>query len=67
MSQSSPEESHRTLTDEDVDAIAKALEKRITDRFRHDVGAGVIKTVWQMLLWGFVALLVWFAARGMKV
>lgn len=61
------EDNERTLTDADVDAIAKALEKRIADRFRHDVGAGVIKTVWQMMLWGFVALLAWFAAKGMKV
>jgi hypothetical protein len=57
----------RTLTDNDVEAIAEALERRVTERFRRDVGSGVIKTVWQMLLWAFAAAFLYLAAKGVKL
>lgn len=41
---------NRLLTDEDIEAIADALEKRVTDRFYGNLGQGVWSLVWKALV-----------------
>lgn len=50
----------RLLSDADVEAIAAALEKRLTNKFYRDLGKGFWGLVWKALL-GF---LVFVAAQG---
>lgn len=40
----------RNLTEQDVQAIVAALEKRISDKFYLDVGKGVLGLIWKGLL-----------------
>lgn len=51
----------RTLSDADIEAITKALEKRLTDKFYKDLGQGLWGLVWKVVL-GFI---IFVAAQGM--
>ncbi len=51
---------NRLLTDDDVKAIADALEQRIVERFYSDLGKGVWAAVWKAA----IAILIAFAAAG---
>lgn len=46
--------SDRNLTDDDVAAVAEALESRLVERFYHNLGSGVWSFVWKAVV---VALL----------
>lgn len=56
----SQEHKNRNLTDDDVIAIADALEGRIAKRFYLNLGKGV----WGMLWRGVVAVIVFISAYG---
>ena len=56
----------RTLTDADVEAIAEALEKRITENFYQDVGKGVMGIVKKVFVLALVAIAGYGAMRGIK-
>lgn len=51
---------HRTLTDEDIEAITNKLRQELVKQFYHDVGRGAWKLLWQT----FVALMLMIAAYG---
>lgn len=53
-------EGKRTLSDADVEAIAKVLETRLSNKFYRDLGRGFWGIVWKAIL-GF---LVFVAAQG---
>ncbi len=50
----------RTLTDADVEAVAAALEKRLTEKFYADLGRGV----WAYARKAFVVVVLAIAAYG---
>lgn len=49
-------EEHQTLTDEDIDRICDALEKRMANRFYRNIGSGLWYLVWRMIIMGMLAL-----------
>jgi hypothetical protein len=53
-------QSQRTLTDADVDAITQALEKRMVEGFYRDIGKGV----WSIAKRAFLLLVAALAAYG---
>lgn len=42
--------SDRNLTDDDVEAVAAALEKRLVNRFYRNLGSGVWGLVWKAVV-----------------
>jgi hypothetical protein len=54
------ERRHRVLTDDDVNAIASALEGKIVNRFYRRFGEGVFALVWR----GIIAIALFVAAFG---
>lgn len=59
-------ENNRVLTDDDVDAITDALEKRMTDRFYNDIGKGVWSMVWKAIVIAIVGIAAYGSVKGMK-
>jgi hypothetical protein len=62
-----PTERHkpnRTLSDDDVAAIAKKMKQQLIADFYEDVGKGVWGTVKKILIWGFISVAFYFAAKG---
>lgn len=53
----------RTLSDEDVNAIAAALEKRLENKFYRDLGRGFWGLVWKAIL-GFLVFVAAQAVYG---
>ena len=58
---------HRTLTDEDVKAIADALEKKLINKFYADLGKGVWGLVWKAIVTGIIIIAAYGAAKGGKL
>lgn len=58
--QENQEKRRRSLTDEDIEALADALEHRIIGRFYNNLGQGVFALLWK----GFVTIIVGIAAYG---
>lgn len=57
----------RSLTEDDVEALACALEKRIVGRFYINVGKGLVAYIWKAVLWILVLLAAYGAGvKGMK-
>ncbi|HDR8950745.1 TPA: hypothetical protein QDA82_001021 [Burkholderia vietnamiensis] len=56
----------RTLTEADVDAIARALESSIVSRFQQNVGKGVLALVWRWTFQGLLMLAAYGAGGGFK-
>ena len=54
------ERRRRALTDEDVQAIADALEKNFRDKMAKSVGNGVINWVLSKLVWLLIGALIYF-------
>lgn len=50
----------RRLTDEDVQALADELEKRMVNRLYLNIGKGLWSIAWK----GFILFLLWLAAKG---
>lgn len=55
---------HRTLTDEDVKAIADTLKEEIVKQFYHDFGKGVWGIVWKVIIGILLTIAAWGAVRG---
>lgn len=60
------EQGQRTLSDADVQAIAAALESRLTDRVVKGAGTGALQLVKRLLFWGVLALFVYAIAHGWR-
>lgn len=56
----------RTLTNDDVDAIAARLEARLSDRIVKGAGSGALTFVKRMFVWGVIALAAYAFAHGFK-
>jgi hypothetical protein len=54
------EQNDRSLTEEDINAIAEALEKRLENKFYRDLGKGF----WGLVTKGLLLLLLFIAAQG---
>lgn len=59
-------EHKRTLTDEDVRAIASQIETGITQRFQINVGRGVLALVWRFVLYLLIVTAAYGAGGGFK-
>jgi hypothetical protein len=57
---------NRTLTEEDVKAIAAQIESGITQRFQLNVGRGVLALVWRVVLYLLIATAAYGAGGGFK-
>lgn len=59
-------EDNRLLTDDDVKAIADALEQRIVERFYSDLGRGVWAVIWKAAIAVAIALAAAGSIKGLK-
>jgi hypothetical protein len=57
---------NRTLTEDDVKAIAAQIESGITQRFQLNVGRGVLGLAWRVFMYALVALAAYGAGGGFK-
>lgn len=57
---------NRTLSDEDVKAIAAQIESGITQRFQLNVGRGVLGLVWKVVIWTLIATAAYGAGGGFR-
>lgn len=60
------EQGQRTLSDADVQAIAAALESRLTDRLVKGAGNGALAFLKKLLVWAIIALFGYAVAHGWK-
>lgn len=58
---------NRTLSDADIDAIALKLKEHFIKDFYSDIGKGVWSTVRHVVIWGALAVAVYFAAKGQMI
>jgi hypothetical protein len=58
--------SGRTISDEDAEAIAAALEDRLMKKFYADLGKGVWGMVWKVIVGGIVAVAAYGYFQGGK-
>lgn len=56
----------RTITDADAEAIALALQKRVTKQFYEDLGRGLWSWVWRGLVAGLIAFAAFSGLKGLK-
>lgn len=56
----------RTLTDADAEAIAAALERRVTKRFYEDLGRGLWAWVWRGVVAGLIGFAAYSGMKGLK-
>ena len=61
------EQTHRNLTDEDVQAIVDGLETRVVNKFYRDFGKGVWGFVWKALIMAVLFITAYGAAKGVKI
>jgi len=57
---------NRTLTEDDVKAIAAQIENGITQRFQLNVGRGVLALVWRVVLYTLIAIAAYGAGGGFR-
>jgi hypothetical protein len=57
---------NRTLSDDDVKAIAAQIESGITQRFQLNVGRGVLGLVWKVVLYALIITAAYGAGGGFK-
>ncbi|MEF9444382.1 hypothetical protein OWS73_21395 [Burkholderia sp. 1B3(2022)] len=57
---------NRTLTEDDVKAIAEQIESGITQRFQLNVGRGVLGLVWRVVLYALLMTAAYGAGGGFK-
>lgn len=57
---------NRTLSDEDVKAIAEQIESGITQRFQLNVGRGVLALVWKVVLYALIFIAGVGASGGLR-
>lgn len=54
------------LSDDDIDRIVEALDRRITQRFYSDLGKGVWGLVWKAIVIAVVAVAAYGSIKGIK-
>jgi hypothetical protein len=57
---------NRTLTEDDVKAIAAQIESGITQRFQLNVGRGILGLAWRVFVYALVAVAAYGAGGGLK-
>ncbi|MCA8203203.1 hypothetical protein LGM71_19305 [Burkholderia sp. AU33545] len=57
---------NRTLTEDDVKAIAEQIESGITQRFQLNVGRGILGLAWRVFMYALVAIAAYGAGGGLK-
>lgn len=57
---------NRTLTEDDVKAIAAQIESGITQRFQLNVGRGILGLAWRVFMYALVAVAAYGAGGGLK-
>lgn len=60
------EQGKRTLSDADVEAIAKAMEDRLTSRMVRGAGTGALAILKKLVLWAVIGLLGYALAHGWR-
>ena len=58
------ERRERALTDEDIDALAEALERTLSDRFYHNLGRGFWGLIWRGMILAGMALAAYGYEKG---
>ena len=58
------ERRERALTDEDIAALADALERTLTDRFYHNLGRGFWGLIWRGMILAGMALAAYGYEKG---
>jgi hypothetical protein len=56
----------RRITDADANAIAEALQKRVTQQFYADLGRGLWAWIWRGALAGMIAFAAYSGLKGWK-
>lgn len=56
----------RTLTDDDVRAIAEQIERGVMRQFQLNVGRGVLGLAWRVIVYALIALAAYGAGGGFK-
>jgi hypothetical protein len=59
-------EDDRKLTDADVEAIVKLLDKKVTERFYSDLGRGVWGMLWKAIIVTIVSIAAYGSMKGIK-
>jgi hypothetical protein len=59
-------QTNRTLTDEDIEAITVALEKKMTHKIYHDLGKGLFGMIWKGILIAVISIAAYGAAHQLK-
>lgn len=57
---------NRTLTEDDVKAIAEQIESGITQRFQLNIGRGILGLAWRVFMYALVAVAAYGAGGGLK-
>ncbi|EMN5130233.1 hypothetical protein BCO18175_02358 [Burkholderia contaminans] len=57
---------NRTLTEDDVKAIAEQIESGITQRFQLNVGRGILGLAWRVFIYALIAVAAYGAGGGLK-
>ncbi|KVN46840.1 hypothetical protein WT12_14740 [Burkholderia territorii] len=57
---------NRTLTEDDVKAIAAQIENGITQRFQLNVGRGILGLAWRVFIYALIAVAAYGAGGGLK-
>ncbi|QTO49470.1 hypothetical protein [Burkholderia latens] len=57
---------NRTLTEDDVRAIAAQIESGITQRFQLNVGRGILGLAWRVFIYALIAVAAYGAGGGLK-
>jgi hypothetical protein len=60
------EQGERTLSDADVEAIARALESRLTDRIVKGAGTGALAFTKKLIVWAIIGLFAYAVAHGFR-
>ena len=58
------ERRERALTDDDIDALADALERTLSDRFYRNLGRGLWALVWKGIVVAAVAIAAYGSVKG---
>lgn len=54
----------RSMTDDDVQALADELENRLTNRFYGNIGRGFWSIVWRAIVLGCLAIAAYGSMKG---
>ena len=58
------ERRERALTDDDIEALADALERTLIDRFYRDLGSGVWSLAWKAIVVAVCAIAAYGSLKG---